>query len=209
MQLTVIGGSGRTGRVVVEQALGHGHEVTAVVRDPSALALTHPDLTVVRGDVRELDEMRAAIAGRSAVLCAIGARPARTVDLYSAGVAHILQAMAEADVPRLVVLSASGTFHRTDRNLTAGYKLLMRTSLKGLYDDLERMEQRVMASGVDWTIVRPAGLTDGPLTGEYRIGADGRPLSAGGRISRADVAAFMLKAVAGGRWSRTAVTLAY
>jgi putative NADH-flavin reductase len=207
VRLAVIGASGRTGRQVVEQALGHGDEVVAVVRDPGAFGLERPGLTVVRGDVRELDTMRAAIAGVDGVLVAIGARPAPEVDLYSTGIARVLQAMAETGVERLVAVSAAGTFHRGDRNLSVGYRLLMRAVLKGLYDDLERMEQRIMASSAGWTVLRPAGLTDGPLTGAYRVGEDGRPLTAGGRISRADVAAFALKAIASDRWLRKAVTL--
>lgn len=192
---------------MVEQALGHGDEVTAVVRDPSAFEMNHLRLVVVDGDVRDLDSMRAALAGHDAVLSAIGAEPGRTIDLYSEGIGNVLHAMAEAEVGRLVVVSAAGTFHRNDKNLTMGYKLLVRTALKGTYDDLERMEQRVMASGMNWTIVCPSGLTDGPFTGEYRVGVDGRPLKNGRRISRADVAAFALKTLGTDRWSRKVVAI--
>lgn len=209
MRIAVIGASGGTGSSVVEQALGHGHEVTALVRDVARAPQARERLSVAALDVRDLEGVRAALPGHDAVLCAIGARPARRVDLYSAGIENVLYAMAEFGVPRLVAMSAAGTFHRSDPNLTAGYKLLMKAALRGLYDDLERMEQRIMASSAEWVIVRPAGLTDGPQTGDYRVGLDGRPLTAGGRISRADVAAFMLKAAETDRWVRKAVTLSY
>lgn len=209
MRIAVIGANGGVGAQAVEQALGHGHEVTAVVRDSASVSSSHARLRVAEADVRELETLRAALPGHDAVLSAIGAKPARSVDLYSEGISNVMYAMAEFEIPRLVAVSAAGTFHRSDRNLSMGYKLMMRAVLRGLYDDLERMEQRIMASSLEWTIVRPAGLVDTELTGRYRIGLDGRPLGEGGKISRADVAAFMLKAATIDTWLRKPVTLAY
>ncbi len=209
MRVAVIGASGRTGAQVVEQALGHGDDVTAIVRDVSSVTMSHERLRVIAADVRELDTLRNVLPGHDAVLSTVGAKPARRVDLYSVGMSNIMYAMAEFEVPRLVALSAAGTFHRNDPNLSMGYKMMMRVALRGLYDDLERMEQRIMASSLEWVIARPSGLTDGPLTGHYRIGLEGRPLSAASTISRADVAAFMLKAAGIDTWLRKAVTLAY
>lgn len=209
MRITVFGASGRTGLKVVEQALGHGHDVTAAVRTPEAFAISHPRLSVVRTDVRDLDEVRAAIAGCDAVISAIGAPLAKKVDLYSAGIANILQAMVENDVLRLAVVSAMGTFARKDRNIAWVYRALMMPRLAPVYDDFERMETRIMASSAEWTIVRPAGLTDGPATGHYRVSLDGRALSKGRQVSRADVAALVLKSLSVDTYLRRAVTIAY
>ncbi|MRR11094.1 SDR family oxidoreductase [bacterium] len=209
MRLVVVGASGRTGRLVVEQALGHGQDVVAVARDPDKIASDSERLVVLQGDVRDIDSLRIALADADAVVSAIGVAPADSVDVHTTGIVNLLQAMAELEVDRLAVVSAAGTFARSDRNLTAGYRLLVRTTMRRLYDDLEGMEQRIMASGVVWTIVRAAGLTDGPLTGEYRLGEHGRPLAGGKRISRADLAAFLLKSVETQRWARKAVTIAY
>lgn len=208
MRIAIIGATGRTGREVVSQALGHGHHVVAIARRPERLDVAHERLTKVRADVRDIDTLRAALRGADAVIVVVGDAPARRIDTYSAGIANVMQAMAELDITRLAVMSAAGTFYRTDRHLSVAFRLLIATTYKGLYDDLERMEQRVMASGLDWTIVRAAGLTDGPLTGTYRVGETGRPLSGGQRISRADVAAFLLKAVTTDHWWRKAVTIA-
>lgn len=209
MRIAVIGATGRTGREVVEQALGHGSDVVAFARDPGRLDLHHPRLTEMPGDVRDLDSLRVAVAGCDAVICTFGSKPASQVDLYSVGIANVMQAMAEQQVPRLAVMSATGTFARDSRRLSIGYKLLLRTTLRGLYDDLERMEERVMAGGLTWTIVRPPGLTEGPRLGHYRIGIHGRPLSAGARMSRGDVAGFLIKCVTTGAWEFRAVSLAY
>lgn len=208
MRIVAIGANGRTGREVVRQALGHGHSVVAFARNPDSVEPEHERLVRARGDVRDLDSLRVALTDADAVICAIGDKPAGSVDTYSIGIGNIMQAMVESGVSRISVVSAAGTFARNDRNLSVGYRLMVRTVLRGLYDDLERMEQSIMASGLEWTIVRPAGLTDEPQSGHYRIGEHGRPLQAGSRIPRPDVAAFLLKAVTTDVWRRKAVTLA-
>lgn len=209
MRIAVFGASGRTGRVVVEQALGHGDEVVAAARTPEALALTNQRSRSVPADVRDLDAVRTALAGCDAVVSAIGAPLEKRVDLYSAGIGNILQAMTEEGVRRLAVMSAIGTFARKDRNIAWAYRTLMMPRLAPIYDDLERMEQRVMASSAEWTIVRPADLTDGPATGHYRVSLDGRPLPKGGQVSRADVAALLLKSLSGDTYLQRAVSIAY
>lgn len=209
MRIVVIGATGRTGRKVVEQALGHGDEVVAFARQPQGLGLEHERLTLAQGDVRDLESLRAAMSGADAVVVAIGAAAGRAVDTYSVGIGNTMQAMVEAGVTRIAVMSAAGTFNRNSRNISLGFRLMMKATLGGLYDDLERMEERVMASALEWTIVRPAGLTDGEFTGRYRIGDHGKPLLKGQRISRADVAALLLKSLATDRWLRRAVTVAY
>lgn len=209
MRIAVFGASGRTGRKIVEQALGHGHDITAAVRTPESFAVSHPRLHVVHADVRDLDEVRAAIAGCDAVVSAIGAPLEKQVNLYSAGIANILQAMAEQGVLRLAVLSAVGTFARKDKNIAWAYRTLMMPRLAPVYDDLERMETRIMASSAEWTIVRPAGLTDGPATGHYRVSLDGRALRKGRQVSRADVAALALKSLSVDTYLRRTVSIAY
>ncbi len=208
MRILVLGAAGRTGREVLAQALRHGHDVRAFVH-VTPVEEAHAQLEVVRGDVRDLDAMRSAVAGVEAVVSVIGARPASKVDLYSAMAGNLVQAMAESGVPRVTVMSAVGAFARHDHHISLGFRLLMRTTLRGLYDDLEQMERRIRASALDWCIVRAAGLTDGPLTGDYRTSLDGRVLKGGGRISRADVAALLLKTLAGETYLRRTVTTTY
>jgi len=193
----------------VEQALGHGDEIIAAVRTPEAVTIVHPRLNVVRADVRDLDAVRAAVSGCDAIVSAIGAPLEKRVDLYSAGIANIVQAMAGEGVLRLAALSAMGTFARKDKNIAWGYRVLMMPRLAPVYDDLERMETRIMASSAGWTIVRPAGLTDGAATGHYRVSLDGRALPKGRQVSRADVAALVLKSLSVDTYLRRAVTIAY
>lgn len=206
MRLLVIGASGRTGQEVVRQALGHGHSVRAFVRTPPASP--DPRVEYVTGDVLDFDAVEGAVHGRSAVAFCVGAGTTRPVDVHSEGIANVIHAMAVCEVRALAAMSAVGAFARSDRRISMGFRLLIRTSLKPVYDDLERMEQRIAASDLDWTIVRPAGLTDAPPSGHYRFTLDGSLLSKGKTVSRADVAGFMLKALETGAFIRRTIVIA-
>ena len=211
MRIAVIGASGGTGRQIVTQALGHGHEVSAIVRDPSSIAdVSDPNLEVFPGDVLEFGSLDAGIRGSRAVLSVVGTGRGRgPTTVYSDGMHNVLETMDRFVVDRLVCVTAAGVGSPNDPNLP---KLRRRIVISGLlrqvYADMERMEDEVMLSEADWTIVRPAGLTDGPLTGEYRA-AEGRSLPKGKSISRADVAAFMLKCISTSAWDRKGVAIAY
>lgn len=207
MRILVIGAAGRTGRLVVEQALGHGNDVRAFLHS-SPLELTHPRIESVNGDVRAFDDVAAAMPGCDAVVFAVGSVGGREIDVHSEGIGNVLHAMALHDVGRLAALSAAGAFARKDRLLNLAFRMMIATALRPVYDDLERMEQRIAASGVEWTIVRPFGLTDGEQTGRYRLSQDGGLLPKASRIARADVAALLLKSVESGSFVRRTLTAA-
>ncbi len=207
MKMVVFGAAGRTGRLVVERALGHGHEVTAFVHN-TPLAVEDEALTVVRGDVRDSDAVRQAVIGHSAVAFALSQGSGAGADIHEAGIATVIEAMAECMVSRLAALSAAGTFARSDKKLPFGYRTLVATTMRAVYDDLEAMEMRIMASDLDWTIVRPVGLTDGPPDGQYRVSLDGSLLTKASRISRADVASVVVKALETDTYWRRAIVIA-
>jgi putative NADH-flavin reductase len=208
MRILVLGASGRTGREVVVQALGHGHEVTAFVRDPARLDVTDPHLRIVVGDVTDPATVGSAVDGQDAVVSALGSRGQRPVHVYSDGVANVVRAMTARGVDRLVVLSAAGVGGRDSALPVSLRTSLLLPGTREVYDDLERMEGDVMLSDLSWTIVRPAGLTDAPRTGHYRT-VEGSVVPKGKRISRADVAALLLKCAEGRLHARRAVAVAY
>ena len=105
-------------------------------------------------------------------------------------------------------MSAAGTFARNDKKLPFGYRTLVATTMRAVYDDLEAMEMRIMASDLDWTIVRPVGLTDDPPDGQYRVSLDGSLLTKASRISRADVASVVVKALETDTYWRRAIVIA-
>lgn len=190
MNLVVIGATGGTGSQVVAQALAAGHRVTALVRRPAAVPLQHPRLEVIQGDVFEPATLAQPIRGQDAVVSALGVTTHGPTTLFSTGIANIMQAMQSAGVRRLMCVSASG--------LDPGpllqrwiAKPLLWLMFKEAYSALVRMEAAVKASDLDWTIVRPPRLTDGPRTGQYHIAVN-QHLSRGWFISRADLADYIV-----------------
>jgi len=205
VRILVLGAAGRTGRLIVERALGHGHDVTAFVHS-TPLALTHERLTTVTGDARDFSAVESAMGGQDAVAFALS-QGSGDKGVHEAAIANVIHAMASNDVRRLAAISAAGTFARTDKALSLAYRTLIKTAMRGIYDDLEGMERRIMATGLDWAIVRPVGLTDAPPTGTYRVSLDGTLLKKASRISRADVASVVVKALETDTYLRRTVVI--
>lgn len=196
MRLLVFGSTGGTGRELVKQALEQGHRVTAYARDPGKIKdLQHSSLKVVRGDVLDPAAVESSVAGHDGVLVAIGAGPARTT-LREQGSRNIVEAMKRSDVKRLICQSSLGVGD-SRANLSFFTKhIVVGIFLRHAFADHERQETVVMQSSLDWTIVRPPHLRDGPRTGVYRHGFSTTDKRIKGWISRADVADFMLKQLA-------------
>jgi putative NADH-flavin reductase len=193
MNILVIGGSRGIGLHVVQQTLEHGHPVTVLVRNPAALTLHHDNLRVMKGDVIDLDSVRTAIRGKTAVVFAVGIQQTRDpVIVFSEGTRNVLSAMKEEGIKRLIAVTGIGS-----GGSKGPWGLLYKTmfhliSIKTIYDDKDRQEHLIKESDTDWIIVRPAFLTDGPLTGRYRV-VKQLSLPSPGRISRADVAHFVIE----------------
>ncbi|MFF9341636.1 MULTISPECIES: NAD(P)-dependent oxidoreductase [unclassified Streptomyces] len=212
MKLTVFGATGGIGQEIVRQALGAGHEVTAVVRDPARFAVTGERLEVFRADLSDAGALRPAVAGRDAVLSGLGARSRADA---AAGIAArltrpVLAAMGETGVRRLVVVSAApvGPAPADEGLLDKAVLAVISRVLKDVYADLRVMESELAASATDWTSVRPPKLTDKPLTGRYRTVVGGNP-PRGRTLARADVAHAMLAAVDDPRTVRQGVGVAH
>jgi putative NADH-flavin reductase len=193
VKILIFGSTGGTGRELVRQALDGGYEVAAFARDPSKLAdLTCANLKVVSGDVLEPVAVENAIDGHDAVLCAIGAGAGRT-RLREKGTRNIVRAMEKAGVRRLICQSSLGV-GESHANLSFFTKyVIVPVFLRHAFADHERQEAVVRESSLDWTLVRPPHLKDGPQTGNYRHGFPTTDTAIQGKISRADVADFMLK----------------
>jgi putative NADH-flavin reductase len=194
MKLTVFGGTGRTGQHIVKQALDAGHEVAVVVRDPARLPIGHSALEVITADVTSPGPLRPALAGREAVISAIGPRTRKDVGVASGATRAIIQAMEQSDVRRLVILSAApvGPVPEGESLLVrAVLRPLLRRLLRDVYADLATMEEEARRSTTEWTVVRPPRLTDKALTERYRREIGGN-VPRGHFISRADLAHAML-----------------
>ena len=207
MKLLVIGATGSIGRTLVRQALAADHEVTALCRNPDRLEIRHPNLHAITGDVLEPATLEQAMPGHDAVIVALGAGAAGAI--RATGTANTIAAMKRCGVNRLVCLSSLGVGDSRG-NLNAVWKYLMfGLLLRRAYVDHVEQESNVRASDLDWTIVRPAAYTDGPLTKQFRHGfaADDRELTL--KISREDVAYFMLAQLEDDRYLHRAPGLSY
>jgi putative NADH-flavin reductase len=211
MRLAVFGATGGTGMQVVAQALDRGHHVVALARRPDAIGIENPRLRVVAGDVLISGAADAVVDGADAVVSALGIgyrRHATTV--YSDGTANILAAMKTTGVRRLLVVSTS-SLHLPDRSQIVEWlvtRFLLHPMLRRPYADMTRMEQRVMSSDVDWTLVRAARLTNGAAAGAYRTASHAGKLPGCWSISRADLAAYLLDRIADNSSYRDIVEIA-
>jgi len=191
MKLIIFGASGKTGAEIVKLALIQGHKVTAFVRDPSSMVLKNNNLDYYTGDVFDLASVERAIKGHDAVICALGVgNDLKKTTVRTNGTINIIKSMKKGKVKRLIVMSAMGVGNSWD-SLSRLNKLFFATLLKNSRDDHEAQETAVFQSELYWTIIRPSGLTDTPLTGDYKVGVN---ISAEtSRIARADVADLILK----------------
>ena len=192
-RILIVGATGGTGRRLVAQALERGYAVTALVRDPAKLAVDHPRLTVVTGNVLDAASVGRAMAGQEAVLSALGHKrffwPTR---ILSEGTRVLLAAMAAHDVRRLVCVTSLGIGDSAGRMGLPYTLFTIPVVLPFYFWDKTRQERLVAASGVEWVIVRPGALTGGERRGVRRSGRRVGNFLWTVRVPRADVAAFML-----------------
>ena len=193
MKVLVLGASGATGREVVRAVIAQDFDVTAFVRDPARLPVGGQRLRVVQGDVGDAAAVAGAVKGQDTVISALGvSRPLHADPVVVDGIRHTLHAMDEQGVARLVYLSFIGV---RDSRSAAGplIRFVARFPLRHEIADHETKEALIRASHCDWTIVRAPKLSNGEATGRFREGEDIAARSFFPVLSRADVAAFMVR----------------
>jgi putative NADH-flavin reductase len=188
MKLAIFGASGATGRLLVEQALAAGHEVTVLLRSAASLAVDGGRLQTIVGQLDQPEAVAAVVQGADAVISVLGARKGGSPTVCSDGIRSILPAMRRARVQRLIALSAYGA---AETRNDSWFIRLVRKLISEKMRDKDDMEALVRASPTEWTLVRPPALTNGAASGGYRSGIGLKP-GVTGRVSRADLAAFML-----------------
>lgn len=209
MRILIFGATGGTGRQLVAQALERRHSVTAFVRNPAKLTLRDPLLRVVQGDTQHPETIHAAMPAHEAVLSALGTRSLGPTTLLSAAAAEIVRAMQAHGVRRVLWESSLG-IGETRGQLGPLYNwVLIPLVLRHVFADKERQEQILRSSAVDWTIVQPGALTNGPRTGAYHAGPRACAERRFPRISRADVAHWMLEELSLRAYVRQTAAICY
>lgn len=209
MQVLILGATGKTGHELVKQALGHGHSVRAMARDPAKLKSVHPRLEVVKGDIGDPATLAAAARGQDAVLSALGVNELKPNTVLSDGVRNLVAAMEREKVGRLIFVSSLGVGDSKGQLGPLYNWVLLPTLLKNIFADKETAEEVIRESALEWTIVRPGMLRNNLLTGKYRVGPDATRKRWIPRVGRADVADFMLDALEHARFIRQTPAISY
>ena len=193
MKITIFGATGKTGIELVKQSLEQGHTVTAFVRDPGRMVIKDERLTMITGDVFDSVKVTQAIQGQEAVICVLGAgNDLKKTTVRTTGTINIINGMQKNNVKRLMVVTAMGV-GSSWTTLSLFNRFFFATMLKSSRKDHEAQEIAVRESHLDWTIIRPSGLTDTPRTGVYKVGEN--ILATTSKISRADIADLILKEI--------------
>lgn len=207
MKLIIFGATGSIGRHLVDQALQQGHRVTAFARNPAALDRRHENLTGHAGDVLDPGSVSDAVHGHDAVLIALGA--GRKGGVRSAGTRNVIDAMRQHGVDRLVCETTLGAGDSHDVLNFFWKRLMFGLLLRPAFADHQAQEAHIRDSGLDWVIVRPAAFTDGPATNIYKHGFPATEKNLTFKISRADVAGFMLRQLTDDTYLRKTPGLSY
>ena len=194
MKIAVVGANGRTGRIVVKDALARGHQVVAVTRTDGVSEPGDENLTNAGADVRDADELKRALVGADAVISALGVGTSRAAtDVYSTGVGNTLGAMQSNGTAKLAVISAvpAGPWEEQPLLQRRIALPILRRFFGATYDDMRRMETILQeTTDVDWISLRPPRLVNKPSKNTYRI--DTRPLARARAITYGDLATALL-----------------
>jgi putative NADH-flavin reductase len=197
MRIVIFGANGKTGTLIVNNALESGHQVTAYVRRENSLAIEHPNLKIVTGSLNDPEKLNAAITGADACISALGGSSlTKHAPEIIAGIDRIVTIMEQEHVNRFIYLSSIGVGESRYYLPQPIRFFIADVMLRVPFADHNINEQRMMKSKLQWTSVRPGGLTDGPLTRDLKHGSEKTILKGSPKISRANVAAFMLKQLA-------------
>lgn len=207
MRVAILGASGQTGKPLIQEALARGHEVIAIARSPEKIAFNDPKVIKRMGDAFDEASIIAALEGADAVITTVGKTDLRDKRYNLSTAAHqsVVAGMRAHGIRRLVVISSIGAAQGIKRR---GWKRNVYLYLRRKYYlDMFQMEQEVAASGLDYTLVRAPMLYDGKKTGHYQILEDENYLEVL-RISRADIAHFLLGETTSNQWLNRTITIA-
>lgn len=206
MKILILGASGRTGLHLVREAIERGHEVVALVRDPEKLEISDKDLEIIEGSPLNYDDLDRATDGVDVVVGALNinrkrewpwSRVVSPTDLLSESMKLVVDVMEKKSIRRLVVITAAGC-GETREKIPAWFNYIVDNSNIGVtYKDHNRQEEIIQATNLEWTLVRPVGLTNRDRDKEVQAGPEAKHTS---QISRQNVAKFILDAIEQGKY---------
>jgi putative NADH-flavin reductase len=195
MKVAIFGSTGRTGVLILEEALKAGYSVAAFARDPEKLGIEHALLTVCQGELLDREAVAEAVHGAGAVISALGPASNKPEFTISRSMQGILAGMQQHGVKRLIVTAGAGIDDSEDAPtiMSRLMEALVKTVARNVYEDMLRVAGLVRASDLDWTIVRTPMLTDQPKVGKVKVAWVGKGMQP--RVTRGDLAAFIVSQV--------------
>jgi putative NADH-flavin reductase len=212
MKIAIFGASGATGQRLIERCLAAGYTVTALVRRPENFS-QRGQVRIVQGDAFDAASVRETVDGADVVLSALGARSLRKEDVLERAVPLIVAAMKETGVRRIIALGSAGALPDSLKKQPAWRRwivenIIYKTMLKWPVASQISQYATLSSSGLDWTMVMPPMLTNARGRGVYRIDGEALPRS-GSKISREDVADFMMQQIGSPQWVGKGVYITY
>jgi putative NADH-flavin reductase len=209
MKLLVVGASRGIGLEILKQGVSAGHQISAIARSPESISLSSETLKIIKGDILDKHTVDEAVKGQDAVCITIGIKPTRQpVSVFSEGTKVVVEAMKNHSCKVLLCITGLGAGDSRGHGGFLYDKIINPLLLKRIYEDKDRQEEIVRNSGLEWTIVRPGFLTNGPITGKYLVLNDMNGVKAK-KISRADVADFILSEATQRKHRHDTVLLTY
>lgn len=209
MNLLVVGASHGIGLEIVKQGVLAGHNISAMARSPESISLSSETLRIIKGDVLDKNALEEAVTGQDAVCITIGSKPTiKQVSVFSEGTINVVEAMNKHSRKVLLCITGIGAGDSRGHGGFLYDKVVNPLLLGKIYADKDRQEEIVRNSGLEWTIVRPGFLTNGPRTGQYQVLSDMSGVRAK-KISRADVADFILREAVQREYRGSTVLLTY
>ncbi len=212
MKIAIFGASGGTGLLLTSRCLAAGHHVTALLRSPDTFPL-RDKVNVVYGNAFDMQRVRETVEGADVVLSALGARSLKREDVLERAVPLIVSAMQQTGVRRIIVLGSAGALPDSLAKQPAWRRWIVqniayKTLLKWPIASQISQYATLSTSNLDWTMVMPPMLSNARARGTYRIDGEALPRN-GNRVSRADVADFMMQQINNPQWIRKGVYITW
>ena len=193
MKLVLFGATGKVGRVLMTKALEVGHEVTALVRDPAKLEISHAKLRVVKGDATNAADVEAVVQSQDAVLNALGPTKTSPKNVLEVNTRLVIAAMKRFGVRRTVIVGGAGMRLPQDSKDfgTQAIGWIISKVIPDAVADKQRQLELLTNSGVEFVILRAPQIKSGVRIGKYTIGYP--PMGPGAQITPADLSDAMLE----------------
>lgn len=209
MKILIIGGSRGIGKAMVDSSVRRGLDVTVLARFPEKIDSSSTSLSIVKGDVLNREDLKSVIPGQDVICSCIGVPITfKPVSLFSRAAQNIVEVMGQENNQKLIAVTGIGSGDSKGHGGFLYDRIFKPIFLSTIYQDKDREEAIIQASSLDWLIVRPAGLTNGPQTGSYRA-IDNLDGVTAKRISRLDVADYILNQIENPSHFGKAVLLTY